>query len=335
VNKINSIYPHPTDAVVRYDKIEGMNERLSSIRHGNLKKPPIPRSELEELLANGPLRKINHILRKDEETKLHKSPQETKLAARYHNFTPLERDLRKKIQSKHGFPSEQRALDKATNNILMKLAKRSNIQSKTDYDRHEKKRAARRLRSKDSSPEATQLREEAKMPYHKAKRATISINPAEAQDENMRQRIMALRRILFINPKVETLKTAFMGNIVTKDGQVVKQLAHFITGASAKDMQVFFHGKTGHSLTNRDVHLLIYQGLREIPVARIKSKSGKVFLEITCSYPRWSAAHPGSLTNLDGSWTDGQINFYHRQKKLERKQVEQIFNRWLEFRGQY
>ncbi|MBI5122626.1 hypothetical protein HZA75_02085 [Candidatus Roizmanbacteria bacterium] len=257
-----------------------MNERLKSIRHGNLRKPNSPRpGELKELLALGPLRKINRILRKNDKSKLSNGEQNLKLAARHHNFTPIE-----------------------------------------------KRRLARRLRSKDSSLKATQLREEAKMPYYKAKKVSISINSAEA---NARQRIIALRRILFINPKVETLKTTFMGNIFTKDGQAIKQLARFITGASAKDMEVFFYGQTGHGLTNRDVHLLIHQGLREIPIARISSSSGKVFLEITCSYPSWSAAHLGSLSNLDGSWTDGQINFYHRQKKLERKQVEQIFNRWL------
>ena len=225
--------------------------------------------------------------------------------------------------------SEQPAVDAVINTVLKKLAKGFSTQSKISHDRHEKKRLARRLRSKDSSPKATQLRKEAKMLYHKAKRITVPINSIEAQNESARQKIIALRRILFINPNVETLKTAFMGNIITKDGQVIKQLASFITGASPKDMRISFYDQTDNKLTNRDVHLLIYQGLREILIASIRSPSGKVLLEITCSYPRWSAAHPGSLINLDGSWTDGQINFYHRQKKLERKQVEQILNRWL------
>ena len=300
------------------------------IRHGSLKKPQIPRSELEELLQSGPLRKINRILRKDEKSKLNNGEQSLKLAARHHNFTPLEKELRTKIKSKHGFPSEQPAVDKVINKILTGLAKGFNAQSKTAHTTHEKRRLARRVPSKDSSPKATQLREEAEMPYHKANKVSISINSAEAQNESARKKIRTLRKILFIDPKGETLKTVFMGNIAAKDGQVIKQLARFITGASAKDMQVFFHGKTSHGLTNRDVHLLISQGAREIPIVRIESKSGKVILEVTCSYPRWSAAHPGSLSNLDGSWTDGQINFYHRQKKLERKQVEQIFNRWLE-----
>lgn len=305
-----------------------MNERQPSRR--DLRELQRSEFELKELLKNGPLKNITRALHRDQKRKPQGREQSLKLAARHHNFTPLEKELRTKIKSKHGFPSEQPAVDEVINKILTGLAKGFSTQSKTNHGRHEKKRLARRLRSEDSSPKATQLRKEAKMPYHKANKVSISINSTEAQNENARQRIIALRKILFINPKVETIDTASMGNIVTKDGQVIKQLARFITGTNVKDMQVFFYDEAGHGLTNRDVHLLISQGAREIPVARIKSKSGKVILEITCSYPRWRAAHPGSLSNLDGSWTDGQINFYHRQKKLERKQVEQIFDRWLE-----
>lgn len=300
-----------------------MNERQPSIR--NLKGLQQSELELKELLENGPLKKINHALHRDKKRRPKGREQNLKLAARHHNFTPLENAVRTKNQAKHGFPIEQPAVDKATNNILMRLAKRSNIQSETDYDRREKRRLARRLRPEDSSPVATRLREQAEMPYHKAHKVSIPINPVETQDENARKKIRALRKILFINPNEETLETTFMGNMVAHEGQVIKQLTRFITGGSLKDMRVF-----GHNQTNRDVHRLIDQGLREIPIARVNGPSGKVLFEVTCSYPRWSAAHPGSLSNLDGSWTDGQINFYHRQKKLEGKQVEQIFNRWLE-----
>ncbi len=302
-----------------------MNERIEKV-HERQRKSDIPnRDELAEILANGPLSKINRILHKDEKSKLRNGEQSLKLAARRHNFTPLENAVRTKNQAKHGFPSEQHALDKATDEELNKLARGSDIKSKNNYDSREKKRLARRLHSKDKSLQATQLREQAEMPYHKARKVSISINSTETQNESARKKIKALRKILFFNPKEETLETTFMGNIVAHEGQAIKQLTRFITGTSAKDMEVL-----GHNQTNRDVHRSIDQGLREIPIARISSSSGKVLLEITCSYPRWSAAHPGSLSNLDGSWTDGQINFYHRQKKLEKKQVEQIFNRWLE-----
>jgi len=283
------------------------------------------------------MQRIEHALHRDQKGKPKGNEQKLKLASMHHNFSPLEK--RKILDENYVFQKSKKRLKSEVALINQSDIRHTQIQIK--------RRQASRLRSDNIFSSATHLREQAEIPYHKAHRVTISVNKEEVEDNNSQEKIRKLRKLLFINPKGEGLKTGFMGNLFTKNGQNIKQLARFITGANLKDMEVLFYGKRDKklnpefitlsdenrktsSLTNREMFLLFDGGRKEIPIARICSPSGKVLLEISFSYGKWDKVHRGIPDNHDGSWAEGEINFYYRQKKLEGKQIKKIFDRWLE-----
>jgi len=315
----------------------------------NLKRPsfdhPIDDDFEEAQLTDNVLHQIEHVLHRDEKRKPKDRKQKLKLASRHSNFSPLTR-----ISLPDGsllvFPKSKKKIKEAAIKIEVTDERKAQLRIK--------QRLARRIQSGNRSQKAEELREQAEIPYHKAHKVSISLNLEDTIDETDKEKIKQLRKLLFINQKEEGIKTGFMAKIFTGERKMIKKLANLIFPVGTENMRIFYFGKTGpgkelspnfleftsekdfvrNGLTNQDLAKITDPNgkhkLTEVPIIRLNDKFGNVILEVTCSYPRWSATHPGNLNNLNGSWIDGQINFYHRQKKLEREQIEEIFDRWLE-----
>jgi hypothetical protein len=299
-----------------FGKDRGGRENLEyPKKHHGLGKPQL--SDPEDFQAD-PTGQFYHALGRDSKRKPLSTEQKIKTVLKFHNATPLLNRL------------ERRAENKFTE-VLAKLPERKSKYAYLPRDPKESSEIRKKLFKRLFELANKREKPIPKLPH----KISISLFNEDA-----------IKDFLFTNPKEESPSTRFMGGLFSKQGEKLKRLARFVTGEKTESLEVFFNSTYLHrekhfkpifirltdeeqfdrcSMTNQEA-LRLFHKTKEIPVAQVQNKEGKILFEVSFSQGGWHFTEETTPDKLNGSWF-GNINFYFSHGKINKNQIIEKISR--------